>query len=115
MMFGYRGRLAARLPCFAVAGTVISAIRLRHTSASLFISIVSLQSGKFVGHQLWPHPAPLRAEFGRQQFIGRGHPLAEQRARVARVNDLFDAEGFGSSEWRAQPAEHLFNLPAARV
>src|SRR6266567_1052854 len=41
--------------------------------------------------------------------------FAQQRPRVARINNVLDQEGFGSAEWRAIAVEPLLDLAAQRL
>ena len=65
--------------------------------------------------RLGPEPARLRAPLLRHDLGGAARPVHQQRARLARVDDLLDAEGLGGEERRAQRGELALELAPQRV
>src|SRR5437868_10208001 len=61
-------------------------------------------------------PPGLRAggELVADQLVRPGRPVAEDRARVARVDDLLDAEPLGGAEGRAHRVEPLLDVGPQR-
>src|SRR6218665_4135043 len=57
-------------------------------------------------------PDAKRLLAGLAQARGQMDKIAQARARLARVDDVSDDEGFGAAEWRRQAAQPLLDLGA---
>src|SRR6218665_2133087 len=57
-------------------------------------------------------PDAKRLLAGLAQARGQMDKVDQARARLARVDDVFDDEGFGAAEWRRQAAQPLLDLGA---
>src|SRR5260370_1042868 len=67
------------------------------------------------GKILRPAHPPLRPQLPRQNPIRRPNPLAQNRPRIPRIDDLFDPERLRRPQRRTKLVQRPFDLPPPRV
>src|SRR5438552_16727583 len=91
-------------------------LRSRMTSSSAAVRSTP-PAGPAVTRPLWTHAAGLWTFscVETNQFVGALGPIAEQRAGVAGVDDLLDAEALRGPERRPHRVQPLLDLPVERL